>query len=66
MKNDNDSIIWFKLDKNFFQTKSDRFIAAVYTPPQNLPIHNLYNVDFFFHKLETEKSSFSHKGDYIY
>ena len=62
MKNDIDSIIWFKLDKNFFQTKSDRFIATVYIPPENSPVHNIYNVDFF-QKLENEISFFSRKGD---
>ena len=62
MKNDIDSIIWFKLDKNFFQTKSDRFIATVYIPPENSPVYNIYNVDFF-QKLENEISFFSRKGD---
>lgn len=62
MKNDTDSIIWIKLDKNFFKTKSDRFIATVYIPPENSPVHNVYNIDFFA-KLENEIGTFSRKGD---
>lgn len=62
VKNDIDTIIWVKLEKEFFQTKSDRFIAAVYIPPENSAVNNVYNIDFF-RKLEVEISAFSRKGD---
>ena len=62
IKNEIDSIVWIKLEKDFFQTKSDRYIAAVYIPPANSPSHNFYNVDFF-QVLENDISSFSRNAD---
>ena len=47
VRNDIDSIVWLKLDKQFFCSKSDRYIAAVYIPPEHSPVHEIYNVDFF-------------------
>ena len=47
IKNDVDSIIWIKLDKQFFCTQNDRFIVAAYIPPENSPMHEIYNIDFF-------------------
>ena len=44
IKNEIDSIVWIKLEKDFFQTKSDRYIAAVYIPPVNFPSHNFFQV----------------------
>ena len=62
IRNDIDSIVWVKLDKDFFQTSSDRYIAAVYIPPESSPMHNIYNINFF-QKLENEITLFSNKGD---
>ena len=58
IKNDIDSIIWIKLDKQFFCTQNDRFIAAAYIPPENSPIHDIYNVDLF-QQLEADINQYS-------
>ena len=61
-KNDNDSIVWIKLEKHYFCTRNDRYIVAVYIPPENSPLHDLYNINFF-QKIETEVSHFSQFGE---
>lgn len=62
VKNDNDSIIWIKFEKHFFKTKNNRYVVAAYIPPENSPVHDLYNIDFF-HKIETEISYYSQFGE---
>lgn len=44
VKNDIDSIVWIKLEKQFFCTKNDRYIVAAYIPPENSPMHDIYNI----------------------
>ena len=58
IKKNIDSIIWIKLDKQFFCTQNDRFIAAAYIPPENSPIHDIYNVDLF-QQLEADINQYS-------
>ena len=43
----NKNILMIKLDKQFFCTQNDRFIAAAYIPPENSPIHDIYYADLF-------------------
>ena len=62
VKNDNDSIVWIKLEKHYFCTRNDRYIVAAYIPPENSPLHDLYNINFF-QKIETEVSHFSQFGE---
>ena len=47
VKNHYDSIIWIKLDKNFFNVESDIYIAGVYIWGENSPAYNSIDVDFF-------------------
>ena len=62
IKNDHDSIVWLKLDKNFFQVQNDRYIVAAYIPPEKSPVYNLSDVHLF-RKLETEIGHFSQSGE---
>ena len=62
MKNDNDSIVWFKLEKRFFCTNCDKYIVAAYIPPENSPLHGICDINFF-QKIETEASYFSQFGE---
>ena len=62
VKNDNDSIVWFKLEKSYFCTKNDRYIVAAYIPPENSPLHDIYDINLF-QKIETEVSYFSQFGE---
>ena len=41
---------------------NDRFVAVTYIPPENSPVHAIYNFDIF-HKLETEINHFSMLGE---
>ena len=46
VRNHYDSIIWIKLDKNFFNIESDIYIAGVYIWGENSPAYNSIDVDF--------------------
>ena len=62
VKNEIDSIIWIKLEKTFFCTPNDRFIAAAYIPPENSPLHDTYNIDFF-QTLENDINHYEQYGE---
>ena len=62
LKNDHDSVIWLKLDKHFFKTHDDRYIVAIYIPPENSPVYNVTDVDLF-RKLEIEIGLYLQRGE---
>ena len=62
VRNTIDSIVWFKLDKLFFQTETDIYIAAVYIPPESSPYHDLYENDIF-NMLENDLAHFCTLGN---
>ena len=39
--------LWFKLDKNFFQTENDIFLCGAYIPPKNTTKNILAKTDYF-------------------
>ena len=47
VRNHYDSIIWIKLDKNFFTIESDIYLAGVYIWGENSSAYNSIDVDFF-------------------
>ena len=47
VKNHANSIIWLKLDKNYFKIESDVYIAGVYIWCENSPAYDIVDVDFF-------------------
>ena len=47
VRNHFDSVIWLKLDRNFFNIESDVYIAGVYVWGENSPAYNFADVDFF-------------------
>ncbi|MEW8546197.1 MAG: endonuclease/exonuclease/phosphatase family protein, partial [Candidatus Thiodiazotropha sp.] len=61
VKNEIDCIIWFKLEKEFFNLEEDIYIGAAYIVPENSAVHAVYDVDFFL-KLEEDISFFANKG----
>lgn len=62
MKNDLDTLIWFKLEKSFFKTVNDRYVLVAYIPPENSPVYNILDIDLFS-KIETEINSYSEIGE---
>lgn len=62
VKNDLDTLIWFKLEKSFFKTVNDRYVLAAYIPPENSPVYNILDIDLFS-KIETEINSYSEIGE---
>lgn len=52
------------MDKRYFQTDDDWYIASVYIAPKNSPIHDIYNVDIF-QKLEQDITHYSQIGRVI-
>ena len=42
-----EGFLWFKLDKNFFQTDNDIFLCGVYIPPENTTKNILAKTDYF-------------------
>ena len=61
VKHDTDCIVWLKLEKSFFKTETDNYIAVTYIAPEGAPIHTIYDFDVF-HKLEIEVSEYSRMG----
>ena len=61
IKNDVDSIVWLKLDKYFFFTERDYYLAAIYIPPEHSPVHNLTDYDIFT-VLENDVNQFNNLG----
>ena len=47
VRNHFDSVIWLKLDQSFFHLDSDVFVSGIYIWPENSPMYNVVNVDFF-------------------
>lgn len=47
VRNHFDSVIWLKLDKHFFKTDCDIYIAGLYVWGENSPAYNVIDVDFF-------------------
>ena len=45
-----------------FVQKNNRYIVAAYIPPENSPLHDIYDINLF-QKLETETSYFSQFGE---
>ena len=41
--------LWFKLDKNLFQTENDIFLCGAYIPPKNTTQNILAKTDYFSH-----------------
>ena len=62
IKNDTDALIWLKLEKSFFNTLNDRYILAVYIPPEHSPVYNILDIDLFS-KMETEISFYQKLGE---
>ena len=42
-----EGFLWFKLDKNFFQTDNDIFLCGAYIPPKNTTKNILAKTDYF-------------------
>ena len=42
-----EEFLWFKLDKNFFQTGNDIFLCGAYIPPKNTTKNILAKTDYF-------------------
>ena len=42
-----EGFLWFKLDKNFFQTDNDIFLCGAYIPPKNTTKNVLAKTDYF-------------------
>ena len=61
VRNHYDSIIWIKLDKNFFNIESDIYIAGVYIWGENSPAYNSIDVDFF-NLLQNDIDDFHSQG----
>lgn len=61
MKNEHDTIVWFKLDRMFFNTKEDIYFAAVYLWSDNSPITNIIDEDLFV-CVQNDIDVFSTKG----
>ncbi|MEW8488010.1 MAG: hypothetical protein AB2705_22780, partial [Candidatus Thiodiazotropha sp.] len=47
IKNDIDSLIWLKFDKQFFKSNEDLYVGITYIAPETSPVHNLYDFDIF-------------------
>ena len=64
VKNHANSIIWLKLDKNYFKIESDVYIAGVYIWCENSPAYNIVDVDFFS-LLQNDINDYCSKGRVI-
>ena len=64
VKNHANSIIWLKLDKNYFKIESDVYIAGVYIWCENSPAYNIVDVDFFS-LLQNDINDYRSKGRVI-
>jgi exonuclease III len=47
VENHSDSIVWLKLDKQFFRMDEDVFLAGIYLWGEKSPAYNFVNIDFF-------------------
>ena len=47
MRNHFDSVIWLKIDLSFFYLDSDDVVSGIYIWPENSPMYNVVDVDFF-------------------
>ena len=64
VKNHYDSVIWLKMDRHFFKTDSDVYIAGVYVWGENSPAYNVIDVDFFT-LLQEDINDFQPQGKVI-
>ncbi len=62
MLSSSDDVLWIKLDKNFFKSDRDIFLACSYLPPQGSSIFAWYNVDVC-EMLELDVMRYSNMGD---
>ena len=62
VKNVHDTIIWVKVDKNFFDLEKDVYICGSYICGDESPAYNIVDVDLFS-LLEGDISFYREKGD---
>jgi len=62
VKNHADSVIWIKLDKDFFHLHDDVYICGGYLWGEESPAYNTVNIDFF-DILEEDMTYFSDLGE---
>ena len=61
VRNNHDTIVWFKFDKTLFNIEEDIYCAAVYLWSDNSPIVNVIDADLFV-CLHSDFEHFSSKG----
>jgi len=61
VRNNHDTIVWFKFDKTLFNIEEDIYCAAVYLWSDNSPIVNVIDADLFVY-LHSDIEHFSSKG----
>ena len=61
VRNNIDCLLWLKIDKTHFNIEDDIYLAVIYIPPENSPMHDMYDVNIF-ELLESDINFFDNKG----
>ena len=61
MKNTVDCILWFEIEKTFFEIQDDYYFCFVYVAPDNSPVYDIYDFDIF-DMVESDSRRFSEMG----
>ena len=64
IKSVHDSIVWLKLDRDFFENEDDIYVAGAYIWVENSPAYNVVNCDFF-ELLQTDITQFQDIGKVV-